>query len=671
VSDQSSPATPLQDILTGLTQTDLAVKDIADNSNSLTFANSIAAPLASYSSANNSNGTSITVALCTVLPSRSPEQDSVHGILLPPVEGGGEFGGSFGGVQQCHHLRLIYGGASAWSRVFAGEAVMKAKIVDAVGGGTKRGREEISSSQMMPPPPPVLPSQIGNNEISNNTEASNSNEEALEEIIKHYDLLDRQSSKADSKIFHLRNFNNWVKTCLINEAIDFPDPSDADNGKGKKNKLARDKGRSGAKKTLKVFDFACGKGGDLQKFFRRAKEVGRDLIRYVGTDIAGESLREAGARISSISQSFKGVNNKVSYGFLRGDFGSNMKLHRRSDLNGGDMTTKDMVAGEVEVIVESSPNAGIVQQNELFDVVSCQFALHYALGSRQRAINAFKTASDKLRPGGKFIVTTMDSRIVLMHLLNKQGKREIEGDKSLCEIVLGGGGCKLTFDQTVIDKILPPKTAKRKSQHVQEEGFGLEYYFELYDNMDGGAGTKSAVKSPEWLAPVPVLKRVAEEASGGKLKFVSVRNFHELYEEKKWLHKDALYAMNVLNVGGSISEEEWEIIHLYCAVVFEKAGGDDAVVEDEKREESAPGVEEEETQKVKKEEKVLDRDEIMRRQQLAAEQLKKSSILSGVEEKKSMTMADAIRAIKGEMGKRWDDLDRATQMKMIEYKMAS
>ena len=204
-----------------------------------------------------------------------------------------------------------------------------------------------------------------------------------------------------------------------------------------------------------------------------------------------------------------------------------MKLHKRSNFV-NKMTNKHRMAGEVEIIGESSPNAGIVMENERFDIVSCQFALHYALGSRKRAVNAFKTASEKLAPGGLFVITTIDARVALNHLMNKLGERTVENDTSPCEIVVGGGGCKLTFDQKIIDKILPPDGGG--GGKARDEGFGLEYYFELYDNMDGGDGTKSAVKSPEWLAPVPVLKRAAKEASGGKLRFVSVRNFHEVSE---------------------------------------------------------------------------------------------------------------------------------------------
>ena len=80
-----------------------------------------------------------------------------------------------------------------------------------------------------------------------------------------------------------------------------------------------------------------------------------------------------------------GKKNKLSYSFLRGDFGSAMKLHKRSNFV-NKMTNKHRMAGEVEIIGESSPNAGIVMENERFDIVSCQFALHYSFGSEARAV---------------------------------------------------------------------------------------------------------------------------------------------------------------------------------------------------------------------------------------------------------------------------------------------
>ena len=153
----------------------------------------------------------------------------------------------------------------------------------------------------------------------------------------------------------------------------------------------------------------------------------------------------------------------------------------------------------------------------------------------------------------------------------------------------------------------------------------------------------------------------------------------QLYEEKKDLHKDALYAMNVLNVEGKISEEEWEIINLYCAIVFEKVEDDDdnendtksdVVADVKKKEEEVvdnAGINNEAT------EEVLDSKEIMKRQQAAAAALLRgnSSLpsLSSEGEKKTMSMSTAMRLVKAEMGKRWDDLDKSNKMKIIQNRM--
>ena len=122
---------------------------------------------------------------------------------------------------------------------------------------------------MMPPPPPSFTATTTTTPTTSTTAEEpidSSSSEALEEIIKHYDMLDRQSSKSDSKIFHMRNFNNWVKTCLINEAIGNANDDGLPTSFGKKNKKNNKKsGGNGNRRkrnksdTLKVFDFACGK----------------------------------------------------------------------------------------------------------------------------------------------------------------------------------------------------------------------------------------------------------------------------------------------------------------------------------------------------------------------------------------------------------------------------
>jgi hypothetical protein len=49
---------------------------------------------------------------------------------------------------------------------------------------------------------------------------------------------------------------------------------------------------------------------------------------------------------------------------------------------------------------------------DTFDIASCQFAIHYMFQSAAKAHHFFAQVSRHLKPGGVFIVTTMDCRVV-------------------------------------------------------------------------------------------------------------------------------------------------------------------------------------------------------------------------------------------------------------------
>jgi hypothetical protein len=125
--------------------------------------------------------------------------------------------------------------------------------------------------------------------------------------------------------------------------------------------------------------------------------------------------------------------------------------------------------------------------------------------------------------------------------------------------------------------------------------FGLEYSFTLVEGSDHAAGVGNAVNLPEWLTPIPALKCLAAEAG---LELEYVQNFHEFFAIRNdpnthTAAHSALYNMKVLNRNGSLSTEEWEISHLYCAVKFRKVSEstmklDDIVEEAEEEDEIVP-----------------------------------------------------------------------------------
>ena len=73
---------------------------------------------------------------------------------------------------------------------------------------------------------------------------------------KFYSNLTRSlGTRADSMLYHMRNFNGWIKATQIAEL----DPLTIDSSS------ANSKKRKRTKHPLRVLDLACGKGGDLGK----------------------------------------------------------------------------------------------------------------------------------------------------------------------------------------------------------------------------------------------------------------------------------------------------------------------------------------------------------------------------------------------------------------------
>jgi mRNA (guanine-N7-)-methyltransferase len=240
---------------------------------------------------------------------------------------------------------------------------------------------------------------------------------------------------------------------------------------------------------------------------------------------------------------------------------------------------------------------GGIASNEKFDVISIQFAIHYMMQTKQRAQRFFETVSQLLEIGGNLIATTIDARVVIAHLMNlgldlhfDESRNSTIDQEAIIEV--GGGACRIQFEPKVVKRIFQ---SQADSSTCVDDLFGLEYSFTLVEGSDHAAGVGNAVNLPEWLTPIPALKCLAAEAG---LELEYVQNFHEFFAIRNdpnthTAAHSALYNMKVLNRNGSLSTEEWEISHLYCAVKFRKVSEstmklDDIVEEAEEEDEIVP-----------------------------------------------------------------------------------
>src|SRR4051812_41824372 len=113
-----------------------------------------------------------------------------------------------------------------------------------------------------------------------------------EHVAKHYNAMRGvgQYKRHQSVIYGVRNFNNWIKSVLINrtstcllQGTSFAEsmrhmPCAPENNQGTRN---RDR-------VLRVLDLCCGKGGDLKKWLNVDHYVGQ-IAYYVGLDVADQS----------------------------------------------------------------------------------------------------------------------------------------------------------------------------------------------------------------------------------------------------------------------------------------------------------------------------------------------------------------------------------------------
>ena len=99
-------------------------------------------------------------------------------------------------------------------------------------------------------------------------------------IAEHYNNKNKGDlhSRAQSRIFYMRNFNNWIKSVLINEFV---------------KKLNRPN-------DLSVLDLGCGRGGDMRKWVKA-----RGLKHVTFADLAEKSLEECRSRYDEMRPRFE------------------------------------------------------------------------------------------------------------------------------------------------------------------------------------------------------------------------------------------------------------------------------------------------------------------------------------------------------------------------------
>ena len=304
----------------------------------------------------------------------------------------------------------------------------------------------------------------------------------------------------ESTIIGMRDFHNWIKLVLISNIT----------------KLLPYKSK------MSLLDIAVGRGGDLSKW-------NKSNISYVfGFDKNEKSINnddpENPGAIERLS-SFRGSKFK-DIKFMVGDA----------------LKPSKPLLNNIESFLKKNHLNG-------FNVVSCQFALHYFFKSETELRIILTLISRYLSPGGFFIGTTINGDTI------KNMFKDIKEKVYSTELFR----IQRNF----------PKTIKSP--------YGNEYNFTIFDTKDKANYFNTIGVSKEYLVNFKVLEEIAAEYKLAPVKL----NFFEDYtlEKQKMfveIKKNTINFNDILKMGKwkpkskDLSKEERELNGLYTTFAFTK-----------------------------------------------------------------------------------------------------
>ena len=336
--------------------------------------------------------------------------------------------------------------------------------------------------------------------------------------------------RQESTIIQMRQFHNWIKSTLITNITEYY------YSIKKNNRVA-------------LLDIAVGRGGDLMKWSNAY------ITDVFGFDISPEAIYSKNPDNPGAVERLKNLKNyKTKVEFAIGDATRPLE---NLDSN----PTGSQIPGIDSLITKYLINNRLKQ----FDLVSCQFSLHYYFSSESALRNMLALVSKFLKPGGYFFGTTVD-----------------------------GDSIKKYFGST------NTKTIKRSIYKIErmfnnklKSPFGNKYTFTIFDNKDKTNYFNTIPISEEYLTDFKILNLIAKQYSlepvdlnffepyyvNGKKTYTkndtNIMSFEDIYRLMRWnpgVPGVPGGSQNPQNPEGSqnITPEQLELSFLNSAFVFRK-----------------------------------------------------------------------------------------------------
>lgn len=327
-------------------------------------------------------------------------------------------------------------------------------------------------------------------------------------VASHYNSLQEigLAARSRSRIFFMRNFNNWLKSVLIGEILE--------------------QVRAAGVKHVSVLDLGCGKGGDLLKWRRGG------INHLVCADIAGVSVEQCQSRYADMKKKSH-VNEKIfSAQFITAD------------------CTKEVLSEKLD------------EPELMFDICSCQFVYHYSFESEQKADMMLRNACERLKPGGFFIGTTPDA-FELVKRLEASDSLSFGNEVFKVSFQSKGSyplfGCQYHFSLEDVVNVpeflvyfpLFEHMAKRYNMHLVSK----QRFSDFFEDKVTKEQHRSLMMKMAALEPFP------SEDGGQQVTDSRGEYYHAKEQSSKAGVKLPL---------GTLSRSEWEATSIYLVFVFQK-----------------------------------------------------------------------------------------------------